>query len=211
MKSIVKYCFFMLLFPQQVLAQEFISTDMKDYFATCMEARTLIMEKKCDDLLLCAKKMINLDITEIADSVFVSMQPDKEIGLDGHVVFTDAGLIVVAKAIINGNSTKYNLHNINRGKGIFLTHRVIPANSTMKYRITNLVDDIDLLLFQEKIGNFIVSLLDEHGNRIIEDTLFAETGWGLLKFCIDTPSPVTVIITNNENADICCAFAINGQ
>lgn len=211
MKSILKCCLFLLLFPQQVLAQEFISTVMKDYFATCMKARTLIMEKKCDDLLLCAKKMIDLNITELGDSDFVSMQPDKEKGLDGHVVFTDAGLIVVAEAIINGNSTKYNLHNINRGNGIFLTHRVIPANSTMKYRITNLVEDIDLLLFQEKIGNFRVSLIDDHGNRIIEDTSLAETGWGLLKFCIDIPSSVTAIISNNENVDICCAFAINGQ
>lgn len=201
----------MLFFPQQLLAQEFISQKMKDYFTVCLEARRLIMEKKCDDLLLCAKKMIDLDITELDDSDFVSMQPDKEIGLDGHIVFTDSGLIAVAEAIINGNGAKYNLHNLNRGNEVVLTHRVIPANSTMKYRITNLVDDIELLLFQEKKGDFIVSLIDEHGNRIIEDTLLAETGWGLLKFCIDTPSPVTVIITNNENVDICCAFAINGQ
>ena len=202
----------MLLFPQQIFAQEFISQDMKNYFSTCIEARQLILEKKCDDLLLCAKKMMDLDITELDDSDFVSMQPDKEIGLDGHVVFTDPGLIVVAEAIINGNSTKYNLHNLNRGNGVLLTHRVIPANSTMKYKINDLVDDIDLLIFQEKIGNFTISLIDMQGNRIINDTELTEKGWGLLKFSIlNSPSTVTVVITNKEEEDICCAFAINGQ
>lgn len=214
MKLFIKFCFIALLFPIHGKAQELMPMNIEEYLSNCLDARRLISEKKCDELLLCAQRISLLDINELSDSVFISLQPNEEKCLDNHVVFTDSGLIVVAEAIINENSTKYNLHNINRGNAIYLAHRIIPANSIMKYQI-DWADNTDLLVFQEKTGIIDVSVRDENGDLIDNDilySLYSENGWTFLKFYAgDMLNPIVIEVTNREDEDICCAFAINGQ
>lgn len=196
-----------------VHAQDFMSREMERYLSYCLESRKLIKEKKCDKLILYADSISKLSITELNDSDFVSQQPNKEVSLDGHIVFSDSGLVVVAEAIINNNSIKYNLHNIYRAHNpeLYLAHRVIPGLSTMKYQII-CVDSLDLLIFPERIGEFALRILSEDGSQIAECSIQPEVGWGKLRFNVgESPMPVIIEITNKENDNICCAFAINGQ
>lgn len=211
MRSLFKFCLFLLLFPLQSNAQGFISAYLEEYYTACVDARNCIKDKRCDELLLCADRISKMPITDLSESDFISLQPEQEIGLDGHVVFNDAGLIIVAEAIINGNSTNYNLHSTYRGNDIYLAHRVIPANSTMRYQLTCL-DNVEMLVFLETMGRLDVTILDENGNCAEDLVTCSGYGWNILSFHAgDMPAAFVIEATNKEDIDICCAFAINGQ
>ena len=206
MKAINLSLIVLLLLPAYGRSQGFMSKDMETYCTLCVKARNNIQEEKCDELLTCALEMSKLNISELE---LVSLQPNEERSLDGHVVFTDSGLIVVAEAIINKNSIRYNLHNTNRGNEVLLAHRVIPADTTMVYQMT-CVELVDLLVFPEQKGSFDVSAKNGQGKQISQGG--TDTGWCLLHFDVgDMPDTVTISITNKEKYDICCAIAVNGQ
>ena len=200
-----------VLFCIHSYAQDFMSKDMEKYLSYCLESRKLIKEKKCDKLLLYADSISRLAINELDESDFISLQPSKEVRLDGHVIFTDCGLIVVVESIINENSAKYNLHNINRGNEIYLAHRVIPAKSKMRYQII-CADSLDMLIFPETTGNITTKIISEEGSTLADCNIRVEQGWGKISFNVgEIPCSVIIELTNKENEDICCAFAINGQ
>ena len=202
---------FMLLCSLRSSAQDFASNEMKSYLSYCLDARSYVQEKRGDKLLVCIKQISKLHITEFDDMDFISQQPDKELSLDGHVVFTDPGLTEVAEAIINDAGTKYNLHSILRGNEIMLAHRVIPANTTMSYQVL-CADLTDVLVFPEKCSEFDIAIKSEDGRLIETCHIDAQTGWGLAKFDIGyMPEPVFLQISNREAEDICCAIAINGE
>jgi hypothetical protein len=213
MKKFLLLLFIGIVFCIHSYAQEFMSRDMEKYLSYCLESRKLIKEKKCDKLILYADSMSRLAINELDYSDFVSLQPSKEVSLDGHVIFTVSGLVVVAEAIINENSIKYNLHNTNRDPNpeINLAHRVIPAKSKMSYQII-CTDSLDLLIFLEKAGKVTTKIISEEGTLLANCNIQSEQGWGKLSFKVgETPCSVIIELTNEDNKDICCAFAINGQ
>ncbi len=209
------FCFVGIV--QSVLAQNSAIDKIEEYSSICIDARESYIQKNSVQLIDCAHKIKNLkeDIRLLDDRIFVSLQPEKEINIKGHLVFLDTCLINKANGIIDDEITEFNLHELYRETGIGnkaarinLVNKVIPASSTMRYKV-GFVNFVKILVVPEVKKNLDIVVKNEANEIITTGTTNNAQYMASIEFNADLPAYYTIEITNNEMTDICCAITTN--
>jgi len=182
---------------------------MQKYLSICKSSRAAIEDNNIDALLKGISKIKEIEIIEYTDSDMISLQPSKELPLDGYVIFNEAGLKDMAEKIIKDNQPDMIFHNLNRGGGIFHASRVIPANSTMRYKI-NCVDFTEILLVSEERVIINASLTLQDNEPLPCQEFKSAEGYTILSIDAGSePVPIIISISNSNKKNICCSIAVN--
>lgn len=187
------------------------------YKEICLNARSAINRQDADSLILCKKQLNSLNgvigFMEIAPDEFVTISPEEEESLDGHILFHEQYFVELLKTDFGRKGRlRSDLHVAMRGhKMILITHHVVPARGEGKYLFQG-NEQIRFFLLSERPAplSFTVSCpaadIELTSTHPVESG-FAEYAWKMgPEF-----EPVYLTVRNHSDSPIAFLFAADGD
>lgn len=188
---------------------------LESYKQICIDIRKAFKTENRSDLISCLNRLddsCNINIKEYPEDKFVTIQPEIEDPLKGHIQFSSKYLLEVIKlGFGKRDSIPVDLHIGNRPgcTDVLITHRVVPANGEGLYKFKgNRKMEIVVVSEDETPIEIRIECMDgmvEYESRGSTILGCQEYKWNMG----EEYSEILLTIKNPSPYPVCCVIATN--
>lgn len=184
---------------------------LDNYKQICIETRRAVKSENLIEIMSCRDRMKELKLREYPKEKFLTLKPEIEDTLAGHLLFHHKYLLeLIKEGFAKKDSIPIDMHIGRRGKyDALITHRVVPANGEGLYKFYG-KQDMKIVIISEDETLIEMKIECMGGNISYESKESSIPGCLEYSWMMGEEfSDVYLTIRNPSIRPVCCVIATN--